>query len=611
MTQDKITVDEPLISTDVDSLIRTLSERKRVSLNDLRQLCKIDKKTMEKWLAVLEDEGYINVEYGIRGTFVNWVGLGMETTTNYVVDSAPPTTPQPTPEEPSPTNVPPTVDQPVQEEVSTITEDTPEASESVDSDSESDVSSYEETVDDSSEGGPEPEELLSEYLARKKEKGSLDVNDLRATILTKLDDGEDSPEDLIFSGSTQKEEPKEVESVEEPEPPVAQPEPIKSIREQIDVRELMSAYLAEINKEKAEIDALKKEKEALYRDKFATIEGKMQADIAVLSEKVIEKQSRIAELKERVLELPDKVDELNRLQREMDRLKKEGRMALDRTKRKADEFVSTINDSRIEVEDKVREVDSVLSAQSDKLKEFETLSSSLDSKSEKLRTSLDNAKAQVDELSATMSTLLTDLQQVEQMKSEINSMTDMVKSSVADRGEELKALEAELEGIAKMEHWVQEYVRDYEEKVDEIEDYVSRSDDELADLKSAAESVYMREYLGQLESMTEDYQNALYDTVSKEQDIDKKITDSKSRITELVKESQDLIKKVKSEVPGSSGYDRLLARVKEKTGKVKSVIVEKQSERAKLSEDSKNTRRTPPMSKTTSKPSKTVKKKRK
>jgi chromosome segregation ATPase len=599
LAHDKITVDEPLISTDVDSLIRTLSERRRMSLEDLKHSCKIDTKTMEKWLAVLEDEGYINVEYGIRGTFVNWIGLGMESNSdNYVVDAAPNVVrnempKQKEPAEPAkeqisepPSQVPesPAVEDSI--DTSIVSEDTiPQKMEEV-----PEIKPAEEYVEPiDADESPEPEELLSEYLARKKEKGSIDIDNLRAAILTKLDKEDPAPVDAPMENEPEVavEEETEIESESEPDP-----EPPRAVREQVDVRELMNAYLSEINSEKEAIEALRREKETIYQDKFNVIEGKMQSDVAVLSEKIIEKQSRIAELKERVLELPDKVDDLNRLQNEMDRLKKEGRMALERTKRKADEFIGNITSSRSTIEERIGSVTSIMDNQFNKVQEFEGLTASLDAKTVQMRAAMENAQIQVQEIQSTVDTLKSDLALVEQMKTEIYAMTDAIRTTVANCGEELSALEAELEGIEKMEHWVQEYVRDYETKVDEIEAYISRSDDDLAELKSASEAIYMKEYLEQLESLTEDYQNALAETVSREQDIDEKISVSKSRITELVRESQDMIRKVKSGMSTSVDYNNLLASIKQRTSKIKAVVAEKQSERSSLNEDTRNTRKT-------------------
>jgi predicted nucleic acid-binding Zn-ribbon protein len=145
-----------------------------------------------------------------------------------------------------------------------------------------------------------------------------------------------------------------------------------------------------------------------------------------------------------------------------------------------------------------------------------------------------------------------------------------------------------------MEHWVQEYIRDYEVKIDDIERYVSRSEDELAELREAAEGLYMKKYLGELENMTDAYQSELHDAVSREKDIEKKMAESRARITDLVSESQEMIRKLKNDAPEATekDYGVLVAKVKARTTRAKNVVSEKQGERAKLADDSRRTRRT-------------------
>ncbi len=76
--------DEPLIITEVDRLITTISEHKRITLEDLQRICKIDKKSTDKWVRVLEDEGYVNIEYKLGATYIVWKthdeGVAQETT---------------------------------------------------------------------------------------------------------------------------------------------------------------------------------------------------------------------------------------------------------------------------------------------------------------------------------------------------------------------------------------------------------------------------------------------------------------------------------------------------------------------------------------------------
>jgi chromosome segregation ATPase len=558
LSRDKISVDEPLISTDVDSLIRTIAEKGTLSLNDLRAVSKIDKKTLDKWITVLEDEDYIKVEYGLRGTFIHWIGQ------EPVLKAS-----EQAPEPPEPIAAKsmegePQITPEPQEETFTIT----------------DVQSEEGAEDFSAqvpvEEEPEPEELLSEYLARRRGV-PVKTGNLKSNILTNLESEEVEP-----APESMEAEPSE------PQRPVMASIPAS------DVRELVSSYMKEINQEKANISSLRKEREALYHDKFASMEGKMHADIVVLTEKVLEKQEKIAQLKERVLELPDKVDQLSKLQEQMESLKSEGRDALSRTKSKAEQFISGVKESKDEVEEKIGSIESEIDAQSSKLQELEKLGGSLEARSEKLKASLGSAKAQVDEITSAMDSLLSDLEKVHDMKSEIDSMTDSVKEIVASHGDELESLEGELDGIAKIENWVQDYIRDYEDKIDSIEQYVGKSDDELADLKEAAESLYMKKFLGQLEDVSDAYSTELHEAVETERSIEEKMAASKARITDLVKESQQMIKRLKQETSGADEKDFhiLVARVKARTERAKKSVTDKESERMKIREESSKTRKT-------------------
>ncbi|MCI0503540.1 hypothetical protein L0Y65_02405, partial [Candidatus Micrarchaeota archaeon] len=631
-----------------DSLIRTIAERKRVPLNDLRQLCRIDKKTMDKWIAVLEDEGYITVEYGLRGTNVIWRDLedvpagernyrsdGGGRSQIQEAESAPA---EPERREPDPAPEAPSPGMKSEEEAAVAAQ---EKAEDQPADRQVTEINPEFTEEAPLEEEPDPEELLSEYLARKRSGSKEDADDIKVSILTSFKEGDTEKEEdgqkLAYEAPPEEpaEEPDEVESTlasivrdvekdgteeaaekeagdsftadeheETEEEPGAQASarpayPKETIRPSqkeraVDVRELMSSYLDEINREKSRIETLKKERETLYRDKFATMEGKMQADIVVLTEKIIEKESKIAELKERVLELPDKVDELGRLQQQMDTLKKEGREALSRTRSKADEFIATVGQSKSDLEARISEIEAVLDTQAGKVRELEKLGASLESRSGKLKGALEDAKAQLEDMNSVMESLVGDLQAVEGMKSEAAGLTDAIKADVASRGEELQSLEEELSGVERMEHWVQEYIRDYEQKIDDVERYVSKSDDELAELREAAEGLYMKKYLGELENMTDAYQSELHDAVSREKEIEMKMSESRARITDLVSESQEMIKKLKSDAPEATEKDFgvLVAKVKARTTRAKNVLVEKQSERAKLVDDSARTRKT-------------------
>lgn len=606
MDDNKVTVDEPLISTDVDNLIRTIADKKKISLNDLRQECQVTKKNMDKWVAVLEEEGYISVEYGLGNTYIHWKGLGKDSggyEVNNEYDSSE-----------------------TEESTSESHEEEPEKEEEKNEEFSSELPLEEEEVEE-----VDPAELLSEYVEKKRDGSSPAVHDIKSSILTRLDENEPPKEESQTEPESEEPEPEEAakpqepeelpEPSEEPEEPsepeeadlspaevetdhdspeneeesftIEEPDTLRSSRGAVmsDVRDLMDSYMEEIKGEKARIEELKKEKENLYRERLSVLEGRMQADLVAFTERILEKQAQLIELKEHVLELPDKVDEVESLQKNMDELRKEGRSALERTREKSETYIQSIEQSKEELEGRIDELQSSMDDQSSKLDELERISTSLDERSEKLMTYLENARARVDKLNETMSTVMNDMRDIEETRNRAMHMKDEVRETVAAHGEELRSLETELEGISKIEQWIQEYVRDYETKIGEIEDYVSHSEDELAELKESAESLYLKKYLGELENMTGAYESELDSTLSKERDIDAEIDGSRKRITELAKESQEMIKQIRGDVSESKEFEDVFAKVKRKTAKVKSTVEEKKGERERLADESGKTRK--------------------
>lgn len=70
----KIVADDALISTDIDSLIKYLSSKKRVEINTLARELRTKVEVVRKWVAILEEEGYVKVEYKLLNEFVIWAG---------------------------------------------------------------------------------------------------------------------------------------------------------------------------------------------------------------------------------------------------------------------------------------------------------------------------------------------------------------------------------------------------------------------------------------------------------------------------------------------------------------------------------------------------------
>lgn len=670
--------EEALISTDVDRLIRTISEKQRVGVHELERLCSIDGKTLDKWVKVLEDEGYISLEYGLTGTYILWKGISdvdIQENNIYVPDSdeevKQPVLDKKIEQKPEIT--------PITEEKQTeTTEKQPEPKDSVTDES---VREYttpnNQNVDEIEESKPEEEtELVTKEETHEPKQNPVESGgDIKSHILGKLSEddptknvpdvveeprkelienevgdlpetnertevlneelGEDveemTPEEIVSSSTDESEniEKPEIEETVEAQPAmenvIEKPTPVMEVVEEPDVdesedepdepseprvippiakpqrltdsgksmKELVNAYLGEINKEKMNIEKLKKKKDDLYRKKILDLESRIEADIVSATERILDKEGRILELKERVLELPDKVDEVDKLYKTMEKLRTESNSSMQAAKQKAEECIQSLKESETEIRQKIDAHRTVIKSESAKVEDLESLGTSVQTKLGTTKEALEATKIQMDELNNSMQGLLSDMEEATEMKVEIFEMSDKLKESLAEKETELDDLEQHLEQIRQVEQWTKEYVTDYETKVGEIEKYVLAGDDDLAKLRESAEAEYIKKYLRELEGMTRDYEKELHDAVEAEQDIDEAIASSKKRLTELVQESQEMIKKLRKDVKDIPDFSDSSGEAKNRIEKMRSLVDEKSEEREKLKADYTKARKSP------------------
>ena len=629
---DKSTSDEPLISTDVDRLIRTIADKGTISLIELREACNIDKKNLDKWVAVLEDEGYISIKYKLGGTYISWNGMSNDEST------------QEAPTEPEVISSP---EQPVQKEppVPVMKEESPSTfathvdekndeafGKMVDAKEQDPLPPVDVSVSESKEESEkkdfaeietqsetlfkdedpiveyakieDPEDVFSKHLSRKSPASSKTpspIDNIKSSILSKLGSSEEATKENAPSAppvesqslTSEPEEEEKLAELTKPLKPLEQKPPTLSDRPIVgsDTRELISAYVSEINKEKAHIEQLKRERSKLYHEKISSLEGKIEADIASLSEVILDKQAKIAELKERFLELPDKVDEIQKLHDQMNKIREDGRGALESARFKSNAILSGIQNTRAEFRSRISSLDSMVKEEQSRLSSLGTLSSSIDNKTSQIEASVTSAKSQLSQIQEQLSSMEHELVESRKVKEEVDEKSKSLREVIDTHGTELKSLEGELEGISKVERLINEYVVDYEQKVREIERYIEKSDDELASLRESAESLYLKKYLTELETITDNYNAELEGAITSEHEIEQQIKDSKGRMIELIKVSQDLVKKLRSDTNMADQYQTLSQIVKDRTAKMKSLVAEKEAERSSLIEESRNSRK--------------------
>src|SRR3990167_3350987 len=66
-------LDELLITTGVDALVRLIKEKNTIELSVAAHLLNIDSVTIEDWAHTLEEEGIIKIEYHLTKVYLAWV----------------------------------------------------------------------------------------------------------------------------------------------------------------------------------------------------------------------------------------------------------------------------------------------------------------------------------------------------------------------------------------------------------------------------------------------------------------------------------------------------------------------------------------------------------
>lgn len=569
MAPDRVTVDDDaLISTDVDKLIKTISSKGTIALGELERETGIGRKSMSKWIHVLEEEGYIKVEYRLTKTYVSWIGESVSE-----VEEAEPAAPV------------------EEEQVSPFQSFTPEPEKSpFKSEEEEEHRKKKKVLEDLHEEGALGEEPTAVEEAEKEAV---------SRVKKPKDEGKDTTFDALRA-DLENEVKKDIEEigkdhteleVEEPEIHLSEAQVQKEVlakperRKGVPLREKVDSYLAEINHQRKEVELLKKEKENLYRDRYLKLESKVESDIVSITERILEKEGRLLDLKEKLLELPDKVEEADKLQSAVEKIGKEGRNALSAAQEKVSDLLAATQAAEEELTARMAGIHKELDKGRKKLVELDSEVSAINADETKLRGMLGEMNTQMEDLNRRMQETTNSLEESAELKIEITELTDQLRVSIDRRERQLSDLDQQLEEIKKVENWVKEYVTDYEKKIEEIESYVSRSEEEMEDLREAAEKAYISKYLKELEGVTRLYEGELEGISMDEKQLDRQIAEAKSRLTGLINESQQMLRTLYKEGDSEDRFGSALREKREKTSRVRSLVEEKESEKERLSED--------------------------
>jgi len=615
----ELTVNDALISTDIDRLIRFISEKQKTTMKEVQQNTGVDKKIIEKWIKILEDEGYIDIDYRFTNTFFVWKGLTQQKQKMQV----------PVPETrelnlesnknngESKKEVVSEIQEPEPEKIIETKEEVVEENKAPEEPEIQQEQEYSQT-EDSVYGAEETSELdiekldtdFSEYdkeieqTTENKEESDneLDMDKLPSEILN--DDEEintviDSYQEKEIKNEEQTVAPKKIrfpfgDSGDDsddnsddkfdlpPEKPDIQAQPI-STKQSNQIRGVLNTYLDKVDQEKSELLRLQQKKEKLNRERYAELEQKMEADVVSLTEKILEKEARIAELRERYIELPDKVEEIKTINRKLQDMKDKSLEIMSKNKSKIEMIMVDNSEAQKRAKEKIDEIEGWINNEKAKLDSIENAGEEVDSEVEKLQRQVEETESLMNGLNKKLSNVKLNLDQSNETRETVTRMKEDIQKSIESMKNELDVYTTELEELKSVEDNISEYLEDYEKRIDEINESLDEGEQELNEVRAAAEGEQLNSYLKELDNLIEDYENELEATSKQENEIDEQIGDTKKRLQQLFTDSRRLIrdKNLVSEVE----YKKVAGASTERSEKVKKILKDKKDQRRKLMEE--------------------------
>ncbi|MBN2478505.1 hypothetical protein JXB01_04415 [Candidatus Micrarchaeota archaeon] len=528
--------DDAIITTEVDKLVRVLSQKKKLELRELAKEVGLSPVETERWLHVLEEEGYVAIEYNLTKSYAVW--KGMEESEQPEIKEAQPEF---------------TVDEDDEIDLSEIDEEAPKPpEEDVDAIRRRIIEAVEESdfeQDDVEEPGKEfniegPAEIVDE------------ISDEDEWI------SEDSPEHLD-----------EVDKKEESQPLLEEsPMPIGEKSPSL-------AVVDEIKLLKEEIDDLKSQRGKLYSKKVLPLESRMEADLVAYTEKLLEKEKKLAKLRESYEELPEKTEHVEKLKESLSTIEEEGVEALEIAREKLAEFMFDVEKERGELQGAVADIRESMEEGKEKVEELKEMSGQLEQKRQDAISAFETVSEELERINEFKNSLLETIEDIENSHTNLKKKMDTIEAYNESKEQKLADIEEQFTKLDEVEGFIKESVLDYEASIKDIIDYVSKSEEELEELKKSAEAHYVSKYIQELEHLSEGYSKELAGIKETDRNIDQKMKEAQARLDELMAEGKKMIKKLKKDAGEYREFESAASSAKEKAEKVKQSLEKKSSKR--------------------------------
>lgn len=539
-------MDDAIISTDVDNLVKILSREKRLELSDLARKSGLPRHDVEKWLKILEEEGYIRLEYNLTRIIAIWSGIEGESNLSYEEER----------------------------------EETPvkKTEEYKYSETEEKKPSYEEETDEITFKPSDFEDSEKEIPYEYSEEDSESLKESEEIVDDIVE--KNVPESEYESGEKEEinlEEP--LDTIEElkleEQFPIEKPKSKKTQK----ISKIISKYLEEISAQKEELRKLKLQKQALYKERILPLESKMGSDITLFMELLLKKEQKIIELKERALQIPERMGELDELNRTVEKIDVEVSSVLSEAKKKLDSLLENTKSSKDKLASEIEKTMEMTEAEksraallSEDLKKIEFIY-------EEIKHNIQNAESKIRDLNHHMSSLKLSLDDVSEARMDLREQIEDIERIAVRREQQLTSLTEEFSEIERLENEIRQYVKTYDEKIAEIKNYLVMGDEELSELKKSANAHHIKKYLRDLEDLVNEYDTELKDAIELDQSIEEKMDAAKKRLNTLISESKDAIKGMYHRAEEHEDFEEVSGRVKGIQFKVLDSLERKSEER--------------------------------
>ncbi len=617
-----------LIATDIDKLIDILSTKKDVEVGNLSKELKMNRKEVEKWLHVLEEEGVVDLVNRMGSLYAIWVMDGAQE--------------EPAPQRKKKATPPP---KPKIEIQQMEIEDVPPAGIEL----ASQIGAMRSVAPPLPPNGRK-KSLFSDIFPRRKAKKKVSAKPSSPRL--NFEDGPVSMEKTMKSSPIRKMETPEIsrESLEmelsedfeeEPALPAMQnrrpktsepqfprtairPEPEMRMKKKLEksefltlprrqtgkLRERLEDYLQLIREGKGELRSLESEKEKIHREGFLSLEKDFEANLDSLEYALLEKEKRILEAKERFSSLPEKIGSLHDIHESISGFDTDARELLSKTKKDLDSSWGRLQEVSDELSEEISKGEDEALHDRGRMMQLRDMLASISHAEAQLKETLATSKGMLEEMEDKVRTVEESLEELADSRTVLNERIERIHSGLEDKMRGLDELRTEMEKIGKVESWFREYSEDYESKMDELQSYVAESEEELAHIKKAAELEYVKRYLNELDNSEEKYRENLGALEMEEASMDEKISEVRARIKQLMRESSELMSKYRQMTQEGAEFEEMVATAKSKSRTQRGILEEKASQRTKhlrtaptKSRPSGNSRRTSPAKKSSSRKS--------